>query len=470
MILSINIRGFQSHINTTITFAPGLTVITGATDSGKTSIIRAIRWLVFGEPGGESFINKHVGEATVEITTDDQTCISKTRKSNKTFYKISYPNNKEQIFEGAMVPDEVKNILGITKQTFGDIETALNFAYQLEPPFLVSQPASVGAKILGKIAGTEVVDLATKSVAKDTYAARQSLTHSSKLIEKLLSDLSQYIDLNRLKQECLQCQSMLDEVDKCITKKDALFNVNQRLVLNEDCIVNKADFLKLFSSIPIILTKVPEVEFSIENLNKCNTLSSNYSQIQNMIQLKNAILKNLSNISDADKIVTTLEQIVNNHQTLMKLKSLHDNLITKITMNEKKLDELSELGLSETLLSKISANLNLINDLNNCTMLFDTLKKDIEKHHLFLNQSKDLGQANSLKDKVLLDIESLNSLNNLIRRYKEKRKDLENKTNLLNGAMDNLIKSQNELDEIWKEIKVCPLCDQLIKGDVNHGC
>lgn len=470
MILSINIRGFQSHINTTITFDPGLTVITGATDSGKTSIIRAIRWLVFGEPGGESFINKHVGEATVEITTDNQMCISKTRKSNKTFYKISYPNNKEQIFEGATVPDEVKNILGITKQTFGDIETALNFAYQLEPPFLVSQSASVGAKILGKIAGTEVVDLATKSVAKDTYTARQNLAQSSKLIEKLMRDLSKYVDLDILKKECMECQSMLDGVDKYITKKDTLSKLNQHLVLNEDRIVNKAEFLKLFSSIPIVLTKVPEVELNIENLNKCNTLSSNYSQIQNIIQLKNAVLKKLSTISEADKSVRTLEQIVNNHQNLKKLKSLYDDLITKITMNEKKLNKLSELGSSEKLLNNVSANLNLINDLNNCTMLFSQLSKDIEKHHLFLNQSKDLGQANSLKDKVLLDSESLNSLNNLIRRYKEKRADLENKTNLLNSATDNLIKSQSELDEIWKEIKVCPLCDQLIKGDINHGC
>ena len=41
-IQEVTIEGYQSHTNSTFRLSPGLTVITGPSDAGKTAIIRAL--------------------------------------------------------------------------------------------------------------------------------------------------------------------------------------------------------------------------------------------------------------------------------------------------------------------------------------------------------------------------------------------------------------------------------------------
>ena len=48
MIKKISIKNFQSHINTEIELDPEVTIVTGDSNAGKTSVIRAIKW-VLGE-------------------------------------------------------------------------------------------------------------------------------------------------------------------------------------------------------------------------------------------------------------------------------------------------------------------------------------------------------------------------------------------------------------------------------------
>lgn len=43
-IQEVTIEGYQSHTNSTFRLSPGLTVITGPSDAGKTAIIRALRY------------------------------------------------------------------------------------------------------------------------------------------------------------------------------------------------------------------------------------------------------------------------------------------------------------------------------------------------------------------------------------------------------------------------------------------
>ena len=56
-IQEVTIEGYQSHTNSTFCLSPGLTVITGPSDAGKTAIIRALRWFAFNEPTGEAFLH-----------------------------------------------------------------------------------------------------------------------------------------------------------------------------------------------------------------------------------------------------------------------------------------------------------------------------------------------------------------------------------------------------------------------------
>lgn len=149
-IQEVTIEGYQSHTNSTFRLSPGLTVITGPSDAGKTAIIRALRWFAFNEPTGEAFLHtirnpdgsvkEAVDQVKVSVTFDNGITITKTRRKGKTTYTHSaFPT----AWEKAEIPPEIKETLGLVKQQYGDFETCLNFAFQLDAPFMLSESASV---------------------------------------------------------------------------------------------------------------------------------------------------------------------------------------------------------------------------------------------------------------------------------------------------------------------------------------
>lgn len=71
MIKQLNIQNFQSHVDTTLEFSDGCNIIVGNSDSGKTAIIRALRWLVFHKPTGDEMRSHWGGKTKVELFIDD---------------------------------------------------------------------------------------------------------------------------------------------------------------------------------------------------------------------------------------------------------------------------------------------------------------------------------------------------------------------------------------------------------------
>ena len=66
MIEFISIKNFESHKDTFIELHPGVTVLVGESDEGKSSIIRAIKWNTKNRPQGDTYRNNSIGTKTKE--------------------------------------------------------------------------------------------------------------------------------------------------------------------------------------------------------------------------------------------------------------------------------------------------------------------------------------------------------------------------------------------------------------------
>lgn len=82
-ISRIEIVNFQSHSYTDLYLSDGVNVIVGPSDSGKTAIIRAIKWVLFNEPSGSSFIKRGEEYAKVVLYFNDNTIIERGRSKKK---------------------------------------------------------------------------------------------------------------------------------------------------------------------------------------------------------------------------------------------------------------------------------------------------------------------------------------------------------------------------------------------------
>ena len=218
-IKSIELQNFQSHAKTIIEPAgPGfLTVITGPSDSGKTAIIRALKWLFYNQPQGAEFTRTGAKLVRVAVDYVGGVTVVRERTASTNRYKILQPGTeKPQVFEGfgSSVPLEIQEITGVRPIKIADQELLLNLSEQLDPPFLgqKSTTAPARAKILGKLAGTEEIDVAGAGVGKDLYRRGQDDKRLSAEIEELEKQIEEFGWIEELAERIAELERLLDGI------------------------------------------------------------------------------------------------------------------------------------------------------------------------------------------------------------------------------------------------------------------
>ena len=161
MISSVRLRGFQAHTDSTLSFSKGVNVILGDTDVGKSAIVRALGWVVFNRPSGESFVNQSAALCEVEVQTDRGAIFRSRKPSNR--YMV---NTNEYTAIGRTVPEDLQTVLHLSE---------LNFQRQLEPYFLVSETPGNISKFISDILGLATVDTAISLAKTRTDALRRKI-------------------------------------------------------------------------------------------------------------------------------------------------------------------------------------------------------------------------------------------------------------------------------------------------------
>lgn len=232
-IKKLTIENFQSHRKTELEPAPAgqLTVIVGPSDSGKTAIIRALKWLLYNRPQGDGFTRVGASFVRVALTTDKGT-VNRHRSSAVNRYLITGEMLPPVPLEGFGndVPLEVQEITGVRQTMIGDMPLNLNLAEQLDGPFLgssISDP--VRARILGKLAGTEEVDFANKQLGTDLYRRNQDLKRADEEAQRLQGQLEQFEHLPRLREMVAELGQVIEQACAGMNRSRALKSLSVAL-------------------------------------------------------------------------------------------------------------------------------------------------------------------------------------------------------------------------------------------------
>ena len=86
MLKKISIKNFLRNKKLSIIFDKHITTIVGKSAAGKSSSIRALKWLMTNTPSGDRFINWDADEAKVILRADDHKFVRTRGKKN--LYKL----------------------------------------------------------------------------------------------------------------------------------------------------------------------------------------------------------------------------------------------------------------------------------------------------------------------------------------------------------------------------------------------
>lgn len=214
---SIWIENFQSHSQTKLEFADAgqLTVIVGPSDSGKTAILRALKWVLYNQPQGADFIRAGATQAVVALTYADGRMVVRERGRSYNRYRLVRPGQEDQVYEGfgSDVPLEIQEVTGVRPVEIGDLSLTLNLSEQLDGPFLgKSISAGARARVLGQLAGTEEVDHAARTLGADLHRASQEEKRLSGELETLAAQIREYDYLPTLAHRIERLAQLIGEV------------------------------------------------------------------------------------------------------------------------------------------------------------------------------------------------------------------------------------------------------------------
>lgn len=389
-IQKLIIKNFQSHKYTEIDFHDGLNAIIGPSHSGKTAIIRALRFVLYNEPKGSNFIRHGENEVMVRVYFSDGAYLERkrTRKSSGS-YIIGYPDGQTREIKG-FSNQSLVDIWSIHQMPYiqltKDLETCLNVNTQLEPHFLIGHSPSTRAMIIGHLTGVNHIDYAIKILNQSTTSTQQKIKMFKQEKEELHEELEQFSDieekerrLNQIKQ-CIEAiqekQNKLDRIKKLVDIQQnikqlerAIEEAHQPVPINKikESILNIENQIRLQQRIKKLLSlkqateneqealnqykkpPIDEIRKNITVFQKKITKRHRLSVLQNDILRVNKDIENLTNTGryiNIEKIcehVHKIELLLDRHRTVFDLR----DKLRRVEQEEERLLEHQMLVASE---------------------------------------------------------------------------------------------------------------------------
>lgn len=177
LIERLRCRNFQAHDHLDVAF-DAVTTLIGASDVGKSSVVRALRWCALNLPRGTDFITHGADSCSVRLDVDGRAVVRRQGKEN--LYRLD-----DQTYRafGHNVPDPIMQVLNLSD---------LNFQMQLDPPFWLGLPPPQLSRELNVVVNLECIDTALSNVAAEARRAKvevevaeERLTQAQKELDAL---------------------------------------------------------------------------------------------------------------------------------------------------------------------------------------------------------------------------------------------------------------------------------------------
>jgi len=338
-IKQVILENFQSYEKGIFNLDPCLNIIVGISNVGKSSLSRALGFILFGQPWDKSWVRFGAKYCRVIIQTDTGIEVIREKGDKVNRYILKLSNQPEQLFEsfGTAVPEQVQQALKIHEVQIDTTDKLnLNLAGQMDALFLLSQTGSYRAKVLGKLSGATYLDHAIRELNKD----KRQIT-----AEKNLKDL-EIVELQAQMDKLAVIESYTSVIAELESKLALLAAAEQRLErirsLFERVKVLKAAWLREFKKSellgPLDLTSIAQLTQRVDKIKALSSLSNKIVNLRLSLEKQNKLQQLLQPV-DISAIPVLVERV----STLKKTK----DLAAKVSKNQRELvskaDELQQV-------------------------------------------------------------------------------------------------------------------------------
>lgn len=459
-IKRLKLENFQSHKESEIIFDPGMTVIIGQTDHGKSSIIRALKWVLYNEPRGSDFITVGCKSCRVTLEMQDGTTIIRERDGSKNRY-ILIKGDQKEVFEGFgnTVPLEITQAHGIPKLYLNkDSSSAVNLAEQLEPPFLISENGSNKAKALGQLIGIHIIDEAQRTVIKDLLDNQQSQKALAKKIEELKSELEEYDILPKLESTAEAIREVLSQLK---SKRSYYLQLNQlrtALIPNNEGINNAAKIINMTSFVNEAQVYVLKCNATLDKMYNLIKFKNRLANIEAEMDAEQSTIKKLKGVDLAQNLLLHALQKHEKYCSLISSKNAMTrtteaiNIVEKIISGTSVLTAVEEIKtISENKIEKLKKYIRLRDELGQ-------IERYLIQENNIIHSTNGINAADNTIKTLIQKTTKLDQLNKLRNKLNEVSLSINKGEEYLKGCTKEIITLANQYSSSLKKLAICPTC------------
>ena len=342
MLNEIHIKGFQSHNDSCLTFDPGVNVIIGSSDSGKSSIIRAIKWLTTNRPQGDSFRNEFLEAKDVVSVTGsfDGIVIAREKSKNINQYTLSVQEGERtvEIPYKALRADVPQELQEMTKFK----EVNIQSQHPDEQYFMLNLSAGQVAKKFNEVAGLEIMDRAMSKINSMVREVNSDLKHA----EKELSDRKDKLDSLEWSVEALKEVEELAVREKKIQAAIFAFHTMEDVVFDLRGLDRE---LIQFNGVDNVLEELNQIIVKSHELRNAVNNHTGLKTTLRMLSDCDIELRVYEGIDIAFKVLTDIENSFKKIQEKQFAFTALDTLLDEIAFDSKRIEqETEELVYMET--------------------------------------------------------------------------------------------------------------------------
>ncbi len=418
MLKRLEIKNFESHAHTVLDdLSPGFNLIRGPSNSGKSSIIRALRLVCFNEFTPDS-IRLSSKFCEVTLTTDKGTVYVK-RGEKVNYWEVTPNGQPTRKFEkiGVELLEDVIEVTGLRPVKLGNVEFNANIMDQLEGHFMMAEldgeraSGSVRAQIIDEISGLSGIEGLIRDVSLDNLRNGKEA--------KRLEEEAKELEANKHDGVALASEeSLLAKVDALVSKAEKSQTTAGEMDVAAEGHKKARDIVQKART---ALSALPDVEKAASNLKAAETALQSSTAMDSLLGLHKTakgevgrVSGLLSGMPDCDAALKALEKA----SGLASKASEADALLS------------AALGVS----GRVKAIVAELSGLPDPKVVVD-----------LLDRAKAAGDSASAMDVLVGSFQSAVT----------KRDDSKHS---LKEAVEELASVEEEIEEILHEVEFCPFC------------
>lgn len=399
----------------------GMVALVGQSSSGKTAVLRAIKFCLWNQMPGNSvaaMVTHGETRTEVEVTFDDGLSITRVRdtKSKDNYYLIESSEESTRLdTPGAGPVKEVILAHGMRPISFLTNKDILNYGSQHDAPFFINASPQERIKAVGILSNTEIADAGVKLAASKVRENKKTAAALRKALAEKNARLKEIGPLKQRKNRLEKAKVLISTIQDLERKQGSLeesalaVNRLRSRVLSLDVVLSQEDSQQLSE---MYVDKMVEKTESLLSLNKIKT-----------------------SIASAEARIREYDNILENAPSVEDINGLLEDLSDHLEITQ----DISRLGYTKERITKIES--------------------DIEKAEVVVSKAEQLDEAELILDKAQESIQELTKLTSIERSFKIAKKRSDDNEKLTETAFSEYNETVDKLIESFDEAGVCPLCE-----------